>query len=206
MAPPPAPLRVGRAPLLMALFVVGIGIAVAAPSTAHAQEDPELLIQQGIQLRKENDNEGAIKVLTKAYNLKRTPRAAAHLGMAEYRMSRWIDAEVHMAEALRAQNDPWIERTRAEIRKALEEVRSQLGWLEVLGRPAGAEVEVAGRPVGKLPLPQPVRLVTGEVHVRVTMDGYETDRRSVLIPSGETARVVLELTKQEARVEAPPKP
>jgi hypothetical protein len=193
-------------PAAVVLIAAVLTTGTLSSGLAHAQEDPEFLIQQGIQLRKENDNEGAIKVLTKAYNLKRSPRAAAHLGMAEYRMSRWIDAETHLAEALRAQNDPWIERSRTDVRKALEEVRTQLGWLEVVGRPAGAEVEVAGRPAGTLPLAAPIRLVTGEVHVRVTMDGYETDRRTVLIASGETARVVLELARTGGTTIAIPPP
>ena len=187
-------------------FVVGflVFFAVAAAAlgnagpAAAAAEDPELLIQQGIQLRLEKDNEAALRVFTRAYELAKTPRAAAHLGTCEYSLLRLIDAETHLEEALRSRSDPWIERNRREIQGALEGVKSELGWLEVLGRPAGAEVEVAGRTVGRLPLRQQVRLAAGEVYVRVSADGYEPYRRGVVITPRLSARVVVDLDRIES--------
>jgi hypothetical protein len=54
--------------------------------------------------------------------------------------------------------------------------------------------------VGKLPLREPVRLPSGEVYLRVTMEGYTSYRRAVIIPPGSSARVVIDLD----RVDAPP--
>ncbi len=185
---------------LVALLAV---LATAGAANAQAPagpEDPNLLISEGILLRKQNDNEGAAKLFSRAYQMTKSPRAAAHLGTAEYSLLRWLDAEAHLAEALRARNDPWIEQRRTDIKKALDEVRSQLGWLEVIGRPIGAEVEVDGRTVGRLPLREPLRREAGEVYLKVTADGFEGYRRPVVIPHGQSARVVIDLEK----IEAPP--
>jgi hypothetical protein len=175
-------------------------VMLAAEKSVMAAEDIEQLIQQGNQMRREGDNEGALRVFTRAYNVSKTPRTAAQLGLCEYSILRFVDAEMHLAEALRARNDAWIVSKRADLKRSLDEVRSLLGWLEVVGRPEGAEVEISGRTVGKLPLKEPVRLPSGEVYLRVSMDGFASYRRAVVIPGAASARVVIDLD----RVDAPP--
>src|SRR5262249_17945372 len=66
--------------------------------------------------------------------------------------------------------------------------RPHLGSLEVLGNPEGAEVVVDGRVVGKLPLPQPVRVNAGTVAVEVRAHGYLTIARSPAVAAGERTR------------------
>jgi hypothetical protein len=160
------------------------------------------MIADGIVLRKQGQNEEAARLFQRAYQLTKSPRAVAHLGTAEYALQHWLDAEVHLAEALRTRNDPWIDERRQMIKQTLDWTRAKLGWLQVVGRPAGAEVEIGGRAVGRLPLREPVRLEAGEVYVRVSADGYESYRRSVIIQNEATANVVVELEKSDVPMAA----
>ena len=91
----------------------------------------------------------------RAYSARRTPKAAAHLGSCEFEIGLWVESEAHITEALRAANDAWIDANRDSLVQVMNHLRTVLGRLEVVGRPAGAEVEVAGRTVGRLPLESP---------------------------------------------------
>jgi hypothetical protein len=187
-----------RSAFAVALTVLAaVAAAALGESRALAAEDVEQLIQQGNQMRREGDNEGAYRMFSRAYALSKTPRTTAQMGLCEYALLRFVDAEAHLAEALRARNDAWIVSKRADLKRSLDEVRSLLGWLEVVGRPEGAEVEISGRTVGKLPLREPVRLPSGEVYLRVSREGYTSFRRAVLVPPGSSARVVIDLDRMD---------
>lgn len=182
-------------------LVLGLGATAWGPGTAAAaDEDPNQMLAEGVLLRKRGQNEEAAKLFQRAYQLTNSPRAVAHLGTAEYDLQRWLEAEVHLTEALRARNDPWIDERRAAIKQTLDWTRAKLGWLQIVGRPAGAEVEIAGRTVGRLPLREPIRLESGEVYLRVSADGYEPFRRSVVIQNEQTSNVVVELQRTESAV------
>ena len=178
-------------------------LLLAASGRAWAQQKPpgrpvdeaEVLIRQGVNRRDLGDNQGAYRIFQQAYNLRRTPRTAAHLGSSEYDIGLWVDSEVHITEALRGADDPWINASRVSLIGVLNNLRMVLGRLEVVGRPAGAEVEVAGRSVGYLPLEGPLRVVKGELVVRVTSAGYRPFQRTVKVTANGLAQVVVELDR-----------
>ena len=185
--------------LILCLGVVALGGAL--PARAHAAEDPAALVQQAKNLRLAGDDEGAYKLYLKAHNLARSAETAAHLGMAEINLALWVDAENHLIQALKKPNDPFIARNRVAIVEQLKMVRTHLGLLEVVGRPSGAEVEVGGKPVGRLPLPGPLRVPTGETNVRVAAEGHKVERRDVNLQPGQLHRIAVEL--EAASAEAP---
>jgi hypothetical protein len=139
------------------------------------------------------DDEGAYKLYLRAHDLAKSPETAAHLGMAEINLALWVDAENHLREALKKPNDPFVARNRVPIVEQLKMVRTHLGLLEVVGRPSGAEVEVGGKPVGRLPLPGPLRVPTGETNIRVAADGHKVARRDVTVQPGQLHRIAVEL-------------
>jgi hypothetical protein len=181
---------------------VGQLVPGLSPGLAWAEDDPAKLVAEGVVLRRQNQNEEAARLFLKAYQMTKSARAVAHLGTTEYALQHWLDAEVHLAEALRTHNDPWIDERRPMIKQTLDWTRAKLGWLTVAGRPVGAEVEIGGRAVGKLPLREPIRLEAGEIYVRVSADGYESYRRSVVVPNEQTASVVVELEKSDTPLAA----
>ena len=138
----------------------------------------------------------------------RTPRAAGQLALCEFELNRWVDSELHLQEALRAASDPWVKRNRPVLVEMMSKVKLRLARVEVTGRPEGAEVEVAGRAVGRLPLPGPLRVPAGEVFVRVAAPGYKTLRKTVVVQAEELAPVTVELEAgaEPAAGFAPPGP
>ncbi len=183
------------------LLALGTALAALAPRTAAAQavEDPDSLIREGVERRQVGDNQAAYRLFMRAYNARHTPRTAAHLGTCEFEVGLWVESEVHITEALRASNDRWIQQHWDELGDLMGRLRQVLGRLEVVGRPTGAEVEVAGRNVGRLPLDGPMRVVKGEIAVRVTAPGYQPYQRTVNVAANELAQVVVELDRADRR-------
>jgi hypothetical protein len=198
-----------RPRLLVLACAAGALIGFALPREAAAQtvENPEALIRQGVNRRNLGDNQGAYRLFMRAYSTKRTPKAAAQLGTCEHEIGLWVESELHLTEALRAANDPWIEANRESLVQVLNNLRLKvLGRLEVVGRPAGAEVEIAGRPVGRLPLEGPLRVAKGEIAMRVTAPGYRPFQRTVTVVANELAQVVVELDHIAPGESAVPQP
>jgi hypothetical protein len=174
-------------------------MAVAVPAArAGGADDAEKLIRQGIELRKAHDDEGAARAFQQAYDRVHTARAAGQLGLAEQALGRWEDAERHVGEALHETSDPWVSKNRATLDEALGTIEAHLGRVEVLGDPEGAEVSVNGRPVGKLPLADAVRVSAGEVDVEMRAPGYVPAQRTLSIIGGQYQRLVLHLAKEAA--------
>jgi hypothetical protein len=178
--------------------VAGLFVVLSPLSRAEAQtpDDAETLIRRGIELRKAHDDEGAVRAFQQAYDQVHTPRAAGQLGLAEQALGRWEDAERHVGEALRTASNPWVAKNRATLDEAIGTIQAHIGRVEILGDPGGAEVSVNGRTVGKLPLPDAVRVSAGEVDVEIRAPGFVPAHRTLTIVGGQYQRVALHLTKE----------
>jgi hypothetical protein len=190
-------------------------LVVALPLGSAAAEDAETLIKEGVKLRIVHNPVAAYELFSRAYALGRTPRAAAQLGLCEFDLNRWVDAESHLDEALGSVGDHWIEKdqNRKVLSDALAEVRRHLARVQITGRPAGAEVAVAGASVGRLPLPGSVRVAEGSVEIQVAADNYKPERRTVKVQAGELFRINFDLepthaasAPDKAAVATPPPP
>jgi hypothetical protein len=196
-------------PRKIAVLILGLGALAAQPGRAEdPQREADRLIRHGIELRKALDDEAAAREFQKAYDLVRTPRAAAQLGLAEQALGRWEDAERHVREALRAPDDPWVAHNRGTLAETMSTIQSHLGRVEVNGDPPGAHVSVNGRPVGDLPLEQAVIVSAGDVDIELRAPGYRPAQRTVRLVAGQYQRVVVHLTPESlpgpAHVDAPP--
>lgn len=75
---------------------------------------------------------------------------------------------------------------RSELSRLLTVMRARpRGELKVTSTPAGAEVRLAGRLLGKTPLEQP--MWAGPLEIELTLSGYETQRLHVTVSAGKTA-------------------
>jgi hypothetical protein len=110
---------------------------------------------------------------------------------------------MHFKVALAAENDPWVQGYRPTLLSAFELVQTHLAKLEVTGGPAGAEVFVDGQAVGKLPLPDPVRVPAGTLDVELRAPGFANARKAVVVSAGGYERVFVSLTSESAM--APPR-
>jgi hypothetical protein len=128
----------------------------------------------------------------------------AQQAFAEQALGRWVDAEVHLAAALAAEQDPWIQTNAAALRDALSAIQQRLGSLHVAANVAGAQLFVDGVAVGTLPLEKPLRLTAGTYTIELKHTGYYPMSRRLSIDAGGTARETL--TLQSIPPEQPPPP
>jgi len=185
-----------RRPLVSISFLATLWFGVPAlPAPVQAADDAEKFTQQGLRYMRAGDDERARVALVRAYKLAPNPRRAGQLGMCEMNLARWIDAEAHLGEALAATKHPWVVENQAVLVQFIAKAKDRLGWVEITGRPDGAEVEVAGKAVGVLPLTSAVRVVTGDVFLRVAAPGHRTVRRTVRVQANQRAQVTFDLEK-----------
>lgn len=177
--------------LIATLFATTTAAGVPVARAARA-EDAESLIREGLELRKRNLNEQALAKFQRAYELAGKPKAAAQLGLCEQALSRWVEADLHLAEAL-ASSDTWVNRYRDVLTDSLEDVRGHLGTVEVRGTPAGATVTVNDRPAGTLPRAEALRVLPGPVRIGIAHPGFlaETLERSVRVRETLTVEIAL---------------
>jgi hypothetical protein len=174
-------------PVLVITSVV-TSAAAAAPASADA------LIEQGNALREKHQYEEALELFQKAHALAPSARTLAQIGLAEAKLKRWVDAETHLATALDSHDTPWIEnvKNRDALKEALGLVRTHIGLVSVVG-PAGAEISVAGTPVGRLPLPAPIHVAEGRARIEGAGDGRQAASVDLRVPGGHELTVHLDL-------------
>ena len=179
-----------RGSVVVVVAAGAIGCLLASLPSARANSDEEdALIRRAIQLRKHGDDRAAHAELRRAYEIARSPRAAAQLGFAEQALGMWPQAEGHVREALAAPGDPWIRKHRATVEESLATIRSHVGRVQIEGGQPGAQVSVNGQPVGALPLREAVPVSAGPVDIEVRGAGFESSLKTIHVAAGELARV-----------------
>ncbi len=195
-------LRLGCLWLAQCIFAWGVMVAFTRP--AQAKVDPEALIMEGIELRRAGRDADALPKFDQAYELGKTPRAAAQLGLCLQALARWADADPKLAEALTSTQDPWVKKNRETLKDALEQVKARVGRVEIVGKPPGAEVAVNGRVVGTLPLSKPVLVNEGPVDIEVSAPGYKRGIKNLTVSGASYQSVVIRLEEAANVPTAPP--
>lgn len=186
------------APVLRRATVTAV--VALLPAYAGAQTDPD--IERGIALRERGDDAGALAAFTAAWTRAPTAQARAQMGLAALALGRWVDADAWLREALARAEDPWVSARRAVLLRARDDVAAHLGALDVLANVPDAEVLVDGAPVGRTPLPAPLRVPAGAVVVEVRAPGHHPAQRRAVIVAGQLARESVTLVPRLA--DAPP--
>src|SRR5437667_8542021 len=134
------------------LLAAGVGPLHPARVSASDASDAEDLIRSAVRYRREGKDQKAFPLLQRAYELTKTPRTAAQLGLVEMALGYSVESERHLTEAIAARDNSWIAGNQAVLSGALRAVRDKNAELRIIGAPAGAEVFVNGKNMGQLPL------------------------------------------------------
>ena len=189
--------------------LIAVIAALAAPNAWAAEPkatDPEDLIRQGVELRRQGQSEAALPFFKQAYAAARTPRTAGQLGLSEMALGYWLDAERHLGEALDVPTHPWVAKYRKSLTDALAKVRTHIAEISIVGPPAGAEIRVNGHLAGTIPLGHPLRVPEGYLDVDVTAPEHVDGRRTLSVRGGETRElaIVLEASPAAGSTVSPP--
>jgi hypothetical protein len=178
-----------RVPSVAATAIAAFAVLAAVPARAATDaEEAEALIREGVKLRARDNAAQALPVFEKAYQISRTPRTAAQLGLCELELGYYAAAERYLTEALAAPDHPWIAKNKATLKKPLELARANIGELALVVSTPGAEVLLNGKPVDKAQLSTsaaPIRLDKGPVDLEIRAPGYEPVRETITVVGGK---------------------
>jgi hypothetical protein len=186
-------------------LLAGLAVFLLARTASAAPDEHERLIKQGVELRAKHKDKEALALFEKAYAINPTPRALAQIALAEQALADWAIAERYLLDALEKESDPWIKSRRSALEDALKTIREHLATLEIDGT-QGAEVTLAGRSAGLLPLAKMLRVAAGEVMVRVSKQGFEPLERTLKLAANDTVREVFDLVATPPPAPPPPPP
>ena len=119
-------------------------------------------------------------------------QALAQIALAEQALGNYVEAELHMQQALAVQ-DMWINSRRAQLQAALGQISAQLSTIEIAGGVPGAEVYVNGVQRGTFPQAARIRARAGSAVVEIRAQGYVPVQRTVMVMAGGTARESIQL-------------
>ena len=176
------------------LGLVGAAVIAFHGATVGAQTScGDAQLQRGYELRRAGHDDEALVQFRQAWEACHSPRALGQMALAEAALGLWVDADRHLSEALSSASDPWITRSRAQLEDAQTQVVAHVGQLEVRGGIDGAAVFLDNRPVGTLPLREPLRVVAGSATLVVRATGYDPVNRTVIITAGSLVRESIEM-------------
>ena len=182
---------------VFAIVVAALATSDPAAGAPSQHSQAEALVRQGIELRRLGDDQAAVREFKKAYDLERSPRVAAQLGLAEQAIGRWAEAAVNVGEALHSPADPWVVKNRKTLDQTLALIKTHVGRVEVVGEPQAAE-NVNGRAAGRIPTAEPILVNAGEVDVEVKAPGYVRATRSLQLGGGQYQQLVIRLEQEPA--------
>jgi hypothetical protein len=184
-------------PTLWAAVFFAVVVVASSIATAAEPKRAEVLINEGIELRRAGQDAQALPKFEEAYRLSPTPRASAQWGLCLQAVGRWSEADGLLSEALKSKSDPWIAKNRTTLKDSLEQVKQNVARVEVYGGPDGAIVTVNGRNVGTYPLSGPAVVNAGNLDIEVTKAGFKRGYRSMTIAGGHYERVLIRLDEPE---------
>lgn len=184
-------------------FAAAMLVSWSHAQTASAQShDPKeraaQLLQEGVQRRAEGKDEAALLLFRQADELDSTPKSRAQLALSEQSLGMWVIAEKHLRDALAQASDPWIEKNRALLESSLTRIAAELGWIDITGAPARAEIFIDGARLGETPLEAPMRAAAGVRLLEMRAAGYEPYSRRILVRGGEISRERASFVKARA--------
>lgn len=150
-------------------------------------------LRRGVELRKAGQDPAALDEFRLAYAASKGARAAAQMALAEQALGRWVVAEAHLREALASPEDGWISAHQSQLGESLSAMAAHLGWVEIRGGQAGAEVLLGEAVIATLPMSGPVRAEVGTYPIEVRAVGYYPVIKPITVTPGSLSRLEIVL-------------
>jgi len=175
-----------------------------APSKDATKEEARRHFLQGVALYEEGNFTAALAEFQAAHKMAPAPSVLFNIGLTEKALYRYADAsrtlERYLIEGNQGSAKLTAER-RQQVVQLIEEMKSLLAPLRFLLVPADARVTVDGRPM-TVASDGSLALAAGNHVVDVAADGYESQRREVIVVAGvpDTFEFQLKLIPRTGRV------
>ena len=151
-----------------------------------APEGYEALVTRAVAEFEARNFAEARALFLQAHALQPTARTLRGIGVTEFELRNYVDSVMRLEEALASKVRPLEGELRGQTEAALERARAFVGRIDVKVRPKAASVRVLvdGVPVEKAP-EESVTLAVGEHVLQVQAPGYEEEKRTLSVKSGE---------------------
>lgn len=190
-----------------------VGAALASGGTAWAQSAQEAAAQvrfgKGRELFIANKYAEALAELRAAIELYASPNTRLYIGRCERELGHPARAYLELQRAAteaadRARTDPRYASTRDAARQEAQALEGKFGKIVVTAKDAqGAQITVAGAPLGAAALGVATPIDPGHVEVAATAKGKLPFKKSVTIKAGETADVIITLEPDPSAATTP---
>jgi PEGA domain len=180
--------------------LLALSAAAQSADEAHRAEAAERF-DRGLALFEEGNNSAALAEFLAADALVHSPVVRLNVGLVYAAMGQAV-AAVDTLSTLLAPSSGLDDAQRERARKAVEEQSARIGRLLVTCNVAGAKIDVDAARAGVTPL-EAVRVAAGSHIVTVSANGFGAERREVLVASGVTVPVAVELTAIPVAVPVP---
>jgi hypothetical protein len=160
-----------------------------APSRDATKEEARRHFLQGVALFEEGNFTGALAEFRAAHQMAPNPSVLFNIGLTEKALYRYADASRTLERYLIEGNQMGAKLTpekRQQVVQLIEEMKSLLAPLRFLLVPASARVTVDGRPMTTA-ADGSLSLAAGNHVVDVSADGYESQRREIIVVAGVPA-------------------
>jgi hypothetical protein len=181
-------------------------VSLASSRASGADGDPESLIKQGVELRRQGKDALAEGYLRRAHQLAATPRTAAQLGLVELAVKNFLDAERFLSEALLAR-DAWVNEHRKALEESRAKARQNLLRVELTGAPKGTTASVEGVESTSLSTDGVLWLAPGEaVTIHLEAPGFKAADVKAQGAAGEDRRFALNMPALDSSMSTTPPP
>jgi hypothetical protein len=197
---------------LVGLFTARVGAQAAArasqPSAATASADYEAIVVQGLSEYQAHHYEEALALFTKAHEASPNARTLRGMALVEFELRRYVASLTHLQQALASQVKPLTGPLRAETEALLRRAQQYVARVMVNVEPANARARILvdGAPAA-VPADGALLLQIGERVLEVQAEGFETERRNLVLQAGgdQALSVTLRPTHARVRIELTPR-
>lgn len=176
-----------RSFMLLVVLASARAFAQAPPETppppAPATDDAKHHFEQGVALFNDGNYSGALAEFEQADKLKPAPFVRYNIGLTQKALFRYAEAIASVQQYLDGSSELAPER-RAEAQQIIAEMKALLADVTVVVSPAGAAIAIDGRAAGVAPLAAPLAIAAGTHKLEVTADGYEPQKRELMVTAG----------------------
>lgn len=148
---------------------------------------------RGLKLYYDGNIEAARVEFERAYQLAPSYKILYNTGLCYRQLNDYVAALDALERYLKEGGTEIPNDRRAEVEKTLAEIRPRLATLDIRTNVPGAEISIDDAPIGKTPLPAPVRVNPGRRKVTATKSGRFPINRSITVGGSEQQTVILEL-------------
>jgi tetratricopeptide (TPR) repeat protein len=208
-------LRVG---VVLAVFgsaggIVTRGYAQAAPAPAApaapdadaaARAQAKEQFQAGVAAYEAQRYGDALTHFQEAYRIKPHPLVRVNMANCYERLGKPLLAIFHFESFLK-ESEPNAAQ-RGEVTEALRLLRAKISELTLRVTPDGATVTIDNGEQRRSPISEPIQLEAGMHVVEVSLSGYQTQKRDLVLEGGQQTSVEITLERAGAPVAAAPAP